>query len=128
MPASIQFYRPPRRVPSERSEEQGSRTRTRDIIALFGILVVSAIILYAAGFVLNQMGFSGMALGIQLLALILVYVSVGVGITVAISYFVLESFLKREFRKKFERMDREHKTRLRQMMGYDEVAEEAQDN
>jgi hypothetical protein len=64
MPVSIQFYRPPRRVPSERSEEEGSRTRTRDIIILFGILVISSIILYAAGFVLHQMGLSGMALGI----------------------------------------------------------------
>lgn len=124
---SIQFYRPPRRVPTERSEEQGKGTRTRDIIILFGLLVLSAIILYAAGFVLNQMGLSGMALGVQLLALILVYVSLGVGITVAISYFVLESFLKREFRKKFERMDKEHKDRLRQMRGYEEPLEESEE-
>jgi membrane protein implicated in regulation of membrane protease activity len=128
MSLSIQFYRPPRRVPTERTEEQGRGTRTRDIIILFGLLVLSAIILYAAGFVLNQMGLSGMALGVQLLALILVYVSLGVGITVAISYFVLESFLKREFRKKFERMDKEHKARLRQMRGYEEPSEESEDS
>jgi hypothetical protein len=74
------------------------------------------------------MGLSGMALGIQLLALILIYVSFGVGITVAISYFVLKSFLQREFRKKFERMDREHQDRLRQMMGYEEASEEAEED
>ncbi|MFX0169589.1 MAG: hypothetical protein ACFE89_09590 [Candidatus Hodarchaeota archaeon] len=128
MPKSIQFYRPPRRVPSERSEEPSSRTRIRDILLLFGILVIAAITLYAAGFVLYQMGLPGMALGVQILALIIVYVSVGVGITVAISYFVLESFLKREFRKRFERMDKEHQKRLQQMMGYSETTDKLEED
>ncbi len=123
MSRSVQYYRPPRRVPRTRSEEREPKSRTRDIIFLFVALVVVCIILFGASIFLNQMGLSTIALGVQMLAVILIWVTIGVGFTVGITYFIMRSFLRYEFRKRFDRMDRERHARYRQMMGLDDSEE-----
>ncbi len=58
-----------------------------------------------------------------MLAVILIWVTIGVGFTVGITYFIMRSFLRYEFRKRFDRMDRERHARYRQMMGLDDSEE-----
>lgn len=119
-----QYYRPPRRVPADHGDEYPSRNRTRDILILFGGLVIITILIYVIGIVLSNLGFYPTALGLQLFAVILVWVTAGVGITVGITYFIMKTFLKREFKKRFERMDQERHARYRQMMGLDEAEDQ----
>ncbi|MFX1510533.1 MAG: hypothetical protein ACFFBR_09530 [Promethearchaeota archaeon] len=122
------YYRPPRRVPSRDSEEEPStqRSRTRDIIILFIGLVIVCLVLFGLSIVLRNLGFHSMALGLSLFATILVWVTVGVGVAVAITFYVMQSFLKREFKKRFDRMDRERNIQYRRMMGLDESEEKDQ--
>ncbi len=54
-----------------------------------------------------------------MLAVILVFVSIGVGFAVGLTYFMMQTFLKREFKKRFDRMDQERHARYRKMMGLD---------
>ncbi len=117
---SVQYYRPPRRVPTTRTEESTPRNRARDLAFLFGTLIVACIILYVGSIVLREMGFHTLSLGIQLFAIILIWVTIGVGATVGITYYVMRSFLKHEFNKKFEKMEQQRYARYRQMMGLDE--------
>ena len=115
-----QYYRPPRRVPRSESEPPTTRNRTRDIITLFAILVVASLILFGASFILTNLGYPTIALGVYMLAVILVFVSIGVGFAVGLTYFMMQSFLKREFKKRFDRMDQERHARYRKMMGFNE--------
>ena len=57
-------------------------------------------------------------------AVILIWVGIGVGFAVGITYYVMRSFLKREFKRRFDRMDQERHARYRQMMGLDNPDEE----
>ncbi len=119
MSRRAQYYRPPRRVPSDESKNLPQRTRTRDIIILFVGLIVACLILFGVSILLGQFGLHTMALGVFMFAVILVWVSIGVGVTVGITYFVMQSFLKREFKRRFDRMDQERHARYRKMMGLD---------
>ena len=118
------YYRPPRRVPRSESDTPTSRNRTRDIILLFAILVAASLLLFGASFILTLQGFHTIALGIYMLGVILVFVSIGVGFAVGVTYFMMKSFLKREFKKRFDRLDRERHARYRKMMGLDATDDE----
>lgn len=121
---SAQYYRPPRRVPTSRKEESAPRNRARDLAFLFGTLIVACILLYVGSMVLRQMGLYTISLGIQMFAIILIWVTIGVGVTVGITYYVMRSFLKHEFNKRFEKMERQRYAQYRQMMGLDEPNDE----
>jgi len=62
-------------------------------------------------------GFSQMAMGLRVFGGILLFVTLGTGFMVGLSYFVTRSFLKREFSKKFKKIDEEQQAQLRRMMG-----------
>jgi hypothetical protein len=124
MSRRAQYYRPPRRVPSSESDEYEPRSRTRDIIVLFVGLIATCLILLGASFICGQLGLYTISLGIFLLAVILIWVSVGVGIAVGVTYFVMQAFLKREFKKRFDKMDRERHDRYRRMMGLEHSDDE----
>lgn len=126
MPGSAQYYRPPRRVPPTRTtDEKEPQSKTRDAIIFFVILVVISASLYAGSLYLESLGLRGMALGLQLLSIILIFMTGGVGVSIGISYYIMRSFLKREFSKRFQKMEEEHQARLREMMGYPESTEES---
>ncbi len=115
----IQYYRPPRRIPSREGDSHSQRSRTRDIIFLFVGLLIVSLILVGVSYLLGQMGLHTIALGIFMFAVILIWVSIGVGFTVGLTYYFMRSFLKREFKKRFDRMDQERYRRYRQMRGLD---------
>lgn len=128
MTSMSHYYRPPRRVPSRDSEEEPTtqRSRTKDILILFIGLVIVCLVLFALSIVLGNLGFHTISLGLSLFATILIWVSVGVGVAVGITFYVMQSFLKREFKKRFDRMDRERNIQYRRMMGLDEPEEQDQ--
>jgi hypothetical protein len=128
MTSTAHYYRPPRRVPSRDSEEESGtqRSRTRDILILFFGLVIICLVLFGLSLVLGNLGFHTISLGLSLFATILIWVSVGVGVAVGITFYVMRSFLKREFKKRFDRMDRERNIQYRRMMGLDEPEEQDQ--
>jgi hypothetical protein len=65
-----------------------------------------------------------MAMGLRIFSGIILFVTIGTGIMVAISYFITRSFLKREFARKFRKIDEEQQAQLRRMIGAQEPEEE----
>lgn len=65
-----------------------------------------------------------MAMGLRVFGGILLFVTLGTGFMVALSYFLTRSFLKREFAKKFKKIDEEQQAQLRQMIGTTESEDE----
>ncbi len=126
MTNSVQFYRPPRRVSASPEDEPQERNQTRNMVILFVGLVLICVILYVSSIILSQMGFHSMAIGIQMLTIILLWTSIGIGFTVGISYFVLRTFLRREFDKRFRKLEKEQHRRYREMMGLKEPSEDSE--
>ncbi len=124
MISSAQYYRPPRRVPRDDSDGTPQRSRTRDIIFLFGGIIILSLALFGVSHLLRLQGLHTMALGIFMFAVILIWVGIGVGFAVGITYYVMRSFLKREFKKRFDRMDKERHAKYRQMRGLDSSDDE----
>lgn len=124
---ATQYYRPPRRVPRSESDSQPQRSRTRNLLIFaIGLFIVS-LILFGVSFVLGLLGLNAMALGVWMFAFIFVFVSLGTGFAVGLTYFIMQSFLKREFKKRFDRMDQERYARYRKMMGIDETKQKETD-
>ena len=117
--SGAQYYRPPRRVPRDGSDGTSQRSRTRDIIFLFGGIIILSLVLFGVSHLLRLISLHTMSLGIFMFAVILIWVGIGVGFAVGITYYVMQSFLKREFRKRFDRMDKERHARYQRMRGLD---------
>jgi hypothetical protein len=82
------------------------------------------VVLFVLSIVFQQLGLYTTSLALHLFAIILIWVSVGVGFAVGLTYLVMQSFLKREFRKRFERMDKAWHEQYRQRMGLDHPDDE----
>lgn len=119
MPNAVRYYRPPRRIPREEGDDYPSRSRIRDLILILVGLIILIGILFGLSYLFQLWGLYTISLALQLFTIIIVYVCVGVGFAVGLTYFVMQSFLKREFRKRFERMDQAHYEQYRKRMGLD---------
>jgi hypothetical protein len=78
-----------------------------------------SLILFGVSFILTIQGLPTIALGVYMLAVILVFVSIGVGFAVGLTYFMMQTFLKREFKKRFDRMEQRQHAQYRKMMRLD---------
>lgn len=56
-----------------------------------------------------------MAMGLRIFSSIFLFVTIGMGLLMGITYYVTRSFLKREFEKKFKKMDEEQQAQLRRI-------------
>jgi len=119
MPIAVRYYRPPRRIPRDEGDDYPHRSRIRDLILVLVGLIILLVILFGLSYLFQLWGLYTISLALQLFTIIIIYVSVGVGFTVGLTYFVMRSFLKREFRKRFERMDQAQYEQYRKRMGLD---------
>ena len=119
MPIAVRYYRPPRRIPRDEDDDYPHRSRIRDLILVLVGLIILLVILFGLSYLFQLWGLYTISLALQLFTIIIIYVSVGVGFTVGLTYFVMRSFLKREFRKRFERMDQAQYEQYRKRMGLD---------
>ncbi|MFX1563439.1 MAG: hypothetical protein ACFFDP_09045 [Promethearchaeota archaeon] len=118
-------YYSPRRIPYRDSGDSGDQgPKRRDFILFFVGLFVLVLIVFFASIVSELQGLSQMAMGLRVFSGILLFVTLGTGFMVALSYFVTSSFLKREFSKKFKKIDEEQQAQLRRMMGANESDDE----
>jgi predicted membrane protein len=120
MSSAVQYYRPPRRIPRDESDEQPPRSRTRDLILVLVGVIILFVVLFVLSYLFQQWGLYTIALALHLFTIIILYVSVGVGFAVGLTYFFMRSFLKREFRKRFERMEKARHDQYRKRMGLNE--------
>ena len=119
MPTAVRYYRPPRRIPRDEGDEYPHRSRIRDLILVLVGLIILLVILFGLSYLFQLWGLYTISLALQLFTIIIIYVSVGVGFAVGITYLLMRSFLKREFRKRFERMDQAQYEQYRKRMGLD---------
>ncbi|TRO56297.1 hypothetical protein E2P64_06120 [Candidatus Bathyarchaeota archaeon] len=119
MPTAVRYYRPPRRIPRDEGDDYPRRSRIRDLILVLVGLIILVVILFGLSYLFQLWGLYTISLALQLFTIIIIYVSVGVGFAVGLTYFVMQSFLKREFRKRFERMDQAQYEQYRKRMGLD---------
>jgi hypothetical protein len=122
------FVRTPRRIPAPEKEDQerDDEPRVKDFLKLLLCCIVLIIVLFAVSFYLHTIGLHQMALGLGMFGSILTAVSIGTIFMVGISYLVMRSFLKREFDKKFKKMDRERRAHMRRLMGLPEQTEDSE--
>ena len=122
------FVRTPRRIPAPEKEDQerDDEPRAKDFLKLLLCCIVLIIILFSISFYLHTIGLHQMALGLGMFGSILTAVSIGTIFMVGISYLVMRSFLKREFDKKFKKMDRERQAHMRRLMGLPEQTEDSE--
>ncbi len=122
------FVRTPRRIPTPEKDDQerDDEPRAKDFLRLILCCVVLIVVLFVVSFWLHISGLHQMALGISMFGSILTAVSIGTIFMVGISYLVTRSFLKREFDKKFKKMDQERQEHMRRLMGLPEKTEETE--
>lgn len=114
---SASYYRPPRRLPRDDSAESDEEPRRRDFLIFFICLVFFAVILVVGSYVVEGFGRPEMALSLRLVAALFATATAGTVITVGIGYVITRAFLKREFNKKFRKMDEEQQAQLRRVTG-----------
>jgi membrane protein YqaA with SNARE-associated domain len=112
------YYRPPRRLPREESAESDEGPRRRDFIIFFICLAFFAVILFVGSYVAQALGRAEIGLSLRLVAALFTTATVGTCATVGIGYLLTRAFLKREFDKKFKKMDEEQQAELRRMTGH----------
>ena len=123
------YVRTPRRIPhkpKDALEEKEGGPKTRHIICLFVSCIILVIILTIASIVAELMGLHLLALSLGMFNSILLFITIGIGVMMAISYFLMGAFLKREFKKRLEKMDQEQRAQLRRMMGVEEPEESSE--
>ena len=114
---SASYYRPPRRLPRDESTQSDEGPRRRDFILFFICLAFLAVILFVGSYVAQAMGQAEIGLSLRLVAALFTTAAVGTCVTVGIGYFLTSAFLRREFDKKFKKMDEEQQAELRRMTG-----------
>ena len=112
------YYRPPRRLPRDESTEPDEGPRRRDFIIFFVCIAFFAIILFVGSYAAQALGRAEIGLSLRLLAALFTTATIGTCATVGIGYFLTRAFLKREFDKKFKKMDEEQQAELRRMTGH----------
>jgi uracil-DNA glycosylase len=115
---SASYYRPPRRLPRDESTGSEEEPRKRDFLIFTICLVAFAVILFVGSYAAEVLGRGETALSIRLLATLFTTATLGICFTVGIGYLVTSAFLKREFKKKFKKMDEDRQRELRRVMGY----------
>jgi hypothetical protein len=83
----------------------------------FICLAFFAVILFVGSYVAEAMGRAEIGLSLRLVAALFTTATIGTCATVGIGYLLTSAFLKREFDKKFKKMDEEQQAELRRMTG-----------
>jgi len=105
-------------LPRDESTQSDEGPRRRDFIIFFICLAFFAFILFVGSYVAQAMGRAEIGLSLRLVAALFTTAAVGTCVTVGIGYFLTSAFLKREFDRKFKKMDEEQQAELRRITGH----------
>jgi hypothetical protein len=112
-------------LPRDESTESEEKPRRRDFIIFLICLAFFAVILFVGSYAAEGLGQSELALSLRLVAALFTTATIGTCATVGIGYLLTGAFLRREFDKKFKKMDEEQQAQLRRMTGQPETDKES---
>jgi membrane protein DedA with SNARE-associated domain len=119
------YSHPPRRLPRDESGESEEEPRRRDLILFLGCLIFLSVILFVGSYLAEGAGQIETALSLRIVGALFATATVGTVVTVGIGYYITGAFLKREFDKRFKKMDEEEQAQLRRLTGQSDGEKES---
>lgn len=125
MQSLIQLFPAPRRGKTHQADRHPPQSRTRAIIFIIIGAAIFIGILYGITTIASLSGNHQLAMGLLLITTIIFWVSLGVGMMLGLTYFVMQTVIKHEFKRRYDRSHESQRDRIRRMMSRDELDEES---
>jgi hypothetical protein len=125
MHSLTRLFPAPRREQTHQTDRSPPRSRARAIIyIIIGVAIVVGIF-YGATIIANLVGNQQLAQGLLLITTLVFWVSLGVGGMLGLTYLVMQTVIKHEFKRRYDRSRESQRDRIRRMMSRDEPDEES---
>ncbi len=122
---STHIFPAPRRGATHQQDRPPPQSRTRSIILIIiGIAIVVGI-LYGVTIITSLSGNQQLAMGLLLITSLIFWVSLGVGLMLGLTYIVMHTVIKHEFKRRYDRSHESQRDRIRRVMSRDEPDEES---
>ncbi|MFX0079775.1 MAG: hypothetical protein ACFE8O_11105 [Candidatus Hermodarchaeota archaeon] len=122
---STRLFPAPRRGKTHQADKTPPQSRTRAIIFIIIGVAIFIGILYGVTTVASLSGNHQLAMGLLLVTTLILWSSLGVGIMLGLTYFVMQTVIKHEFKRRYDRSHESQRDRIRRMMSRDELDEES---
>ncbi|MDO8123646.1 MAG: hypothetical protein Q6364_04635 [Candidatus Hermodarchaeota archaeon] len=125
MHSSTRIFPAPRKGATHQQDRPQPQSRTRAIILIIIGLAIFIGILYGVTTVASLTGNQQLAMGLLLITSIIFWVSLGVGLMLGLTYFVMHTVMKHEFKRRYDRSHESQRNRIRRMRIRNEPDEES---
>lgn len=115
MYSSTRMFPAPRRGKIHQQESPSPQSRTRAIILIIIGVAIFIGILYGVTIVATLSGNQQLAMGLLLITSLLFWVSLGVGLMFGLTYIVMQTVMKHEFKRRFDRSQESQRERIHRM-------------
>ena len=124
MPSLTRLFPAPRKETARKTDRPPPQSRARAIIFIIIGVAIFVGILYGVTIVANLSGNQQLAMGLLLITTLIFWVSLGVGMMLGLTYFVMHTVIKHEFKRRYDRSHASQRDRIRRMLSRDEPDEE----
>ncbi|MFX1300055.1 MAG: hypothetical protein ACFFAL_00720 [Promethearchaeota archaeon] len=125
MHSSTRIFPAPRRGATRQQDRPLPHSRTRSIILIIIGVTIFIAILYGVTTVASLSGNQQLAMGLLLITSLIFWVSLGVGVMLGLTYFVMQTVIKHEFKRLYDRSHESQRERIRRTMSRDDSDEES---
>lgn len=125
MHSLIRLFPAPRKEQTHQTGRSLPRSRTRAVIyIIIGVAIVIGIF-YGVTIISSLLGNQQLAMGLLLITTLFFWVSLGVGVMLGLTYLVMQTVIKHEFKRRYDRSHESQRDRIRRMMSRNEPDEES---
>ena len=125
MPSSTRIFPAPRKGATYQQDRPPPQSRTRAIILIIIGVAIFVGILYSVTTVASLTGNQQLAMGLLLITSVVFWVSLGVGVMLGLTYIVMHTVMKHEFKRRYDGSHESQRDRIRRMRIRDEPDEES---
>lgn len=122
---STRIFPAPRRGATNQQDRPLPQSRIRSIILIIIGIAIFIGILYGITIITSLSGNQQLAMGLLLITSLIFWVSLGVGLMLGLTYIVMHTVIKHEFKRRYDRSHESQRDRIRRMMSRDEPDEES---
>jgi len=125
MHRTTRIFPAPRGGTTHQQDRPLPHSRTRSIILIIIGFAIFIAVLYGVVTVVSLSGNQQLAMGLLLITSLIFWVSLGVGVMLGLTYFVMQTVIKHEFKRRYDRSHESQRERIRRMMSRDDPDEES---
>lgn len=125
MQSSTRIFPAPRRGATNQQDRPPPQSRARAIIVIIIGVAIFIGILFSVTIVFTLSGNQQLAMGLLLITSLIFWVSLGVGLMLGLTYIVMHTVMKHEFKRRYDRSHASQRDRIRRMRIRDEPDEES---